>query len=173
MKYTIESMVYCSQLPNMVRALWLWRICWDPIRKGEIFCMNNNWACYLLLYKAFYFFPLVLANNLFHLICLCKQFFQDFFKPPIQKVDGPSLSWTLARRLNWNRASAVPNWIWHCGGTKYEPNVSYKNIHELTLTSVNRYCTVVFLWTFKLRTVGLKWNKGFSQRVYLISYILV
>ena len=149
MKYTIESMVYCSHLPNMVRARWLWRISWEPIRNGEIFWMNNNWACYLLLYKAFYFFLLVPANNLFHLICLCKQFFAGFFKTPVQKVDGPSLSCTrLALRLNWSRASGEPNWIWHYRGTTYEPNVSYKNIHELTLTAVNRHCPVVFFVNF-------------------------
>ena len=61
-KYTIQqprfqSNITCTHLPSMVRARWLWRIIREPIRNGEILWTNNNWACYLLLYKPFYFFP--------------------------------------------------------------------------------------------------------------------
>lgn len=105
-KFTIESMVYYSHLPKMVRARWLWRISRKPIRNGEIFWINNDWAAIFYSINLFIFFPSRAFKQFIHLICFCKQFFQDFFKPPVQKVDGPFLSRTLALRLNWSRASA-------------------------------------------------------------------
>ena len=39
--YTIESMVCCSHLPCMVSGEELAGKL-EPIREGEIFCMNNN-----------------------------------------------------------------------------------------------------------------------------------
>ena len=151
MKYTIESMVYCSQLPNMVRARWLWRRSWEPIRKGEIFWMNNNWACYLLLDKAFYCFLLVLANNLFHLICLCKQFFQ-FFLNPLSK------SWWSFIMLDPRTTTELKSCFCrtHLNLALWRHDIwTERQLQKYSWTAT---APLFSLWTFKLRTVRLKWN---------------
>ena len=119
-------MIYCTHLPSRVRARWLWRISWEPIRNGEIFWINNNWVCSLLLYKPFYFFPSRACKQFISPYMPLQTNFSRFFKPL-----NHSWSWTLAWCLNWSRAFAEPNRVWHCRSMTY----------ELTLTAVNRHCT--------------------------------
>ena len=114
-KYTIEPMVYCSHLPNMVSANWLWRLAGGQgtIRNGEIFWSNNNVSCTLLNYSVSfeYFFNVQCRCTFERSLCRWTQLSDDDFD--WTRNQGSTASYGTGPMFDHTLGSAAGNPPWH------------------------------------------------------------
>ena len=78
MKYTLESMVYCSHLPDLVSAGWLWRISQNILIFSSLLTLSLTflaWVPYVIL--------LVLIAQAHYMYCvkILSCYLQELFEP--------------------------------------------------------------------------------------------